>query len=401
MTAYSARKGRYNMSQVATWATAAPTNGSTWVNIPALDAPAPKREQGTDAAQESDNDGMSSLDYATVKGGSLSFSTRCLTGTLGFDGAGGDNAPTTTFLKNAFSSYFGAAANAGADFAGTTTSTSGSGATVNLTSVANLTVGMACMVSTDVRFVKSIATNAVTLNYAPTSVLGSQAVYGAYNWKPTLGEKAEYDYINAEMGTEDVLLGPGRFTGLKLQNLAGKDGARLAFDFSADTFATGVTPTSVTYANATYTGAQIVGKGGLVALDGTEIHISEASVDFGVKHEEIVDPSGTNGRAGYAIVSCDPVVEFSQYYSSTQWTSWTGRSRVDVMLSFPGNTTSAATRARTTYAVWMPAAQITVEDAVINGQRAQKVKCVGKRPTSADKTAGILCPIYFAILGGV
>jgi hypothetical protein len=50
--------------------------------------------------------------------------------------------------------------------------------------------------------------------------------------------------------------------------------------------------------------------------------------------------------------------------------------------------------------VRMPNAQVMVEEATHNGQRAQKVKLVGHRPTAAQRTLGLTHPLYFAVFGG-
>lgn len=392
----SAKVARYSLSEVASFSTAAPTAASTWLHVPALDAPLPKLEQATDVAQESDSDGASSVDYPTVKGSALSLTTRVHTGTKSFDGASGDTDPTTCFLKPALESYFGAGATS---FSGTTIA-SGTTAAPTLTTATGVAAGMALQFGSQVRFVAGVSGSSVTLDSAIDAATAGLAVYGAFNFAPTLGERAAYHYVSAEVGNYSGLVGPGRVVGLKIQGGAAKGGLRYALDFAADSWGTSVTPSSLAYTVSSYTGPTLVGKGAEVALDGASVTAADVAIDFGCKHEEIVAVSGSNGRQGWQLNECEPSVEFSEYFASARWTNFTSRSGVSVRIVVPGDTTSAATRARTSLAVWLPNAQVTVEPATVGGQRAQKVKLVGKRPTPAQKLAGVTSPVYLAVFGG-
>lgn len=394
----SAKVARYSVSSVSGWGDAAPTASSTWVHVPALDAPLPKLEQSTDVAQESDNDGASSIDYPTVRGSSISLSTRIHTGTKAFDGPSGDTPPTSFFMQPLLESYFGGAATT---FAGTTVTSGGSSSAPNLTSVSGLSVGQAVQVGQYVAFVTGISGSTVTLNRGIAGGAGS-VVYGAYNLAPVLGEVAGYHYVNAEYsGTYEGLLGPGRVTKLAIQGGAAKGGLRYAADFSADTFGGSVTPSSLTYTAPTYTGPTLVGKGADVSIFSDNLTVADLSIDFGVTHEELPATTGTNGRAGWSLTGCEPTAEFSEYFAVDRFDQGYSRSGVDFLVVVPGNTTSAATLARTSIAVWMPNAQLTVEPSTVGGQRGQKVKVVGHRPTAAQKTAGLTSPVYFSIFGGV
>lgn len=393
---YSSKVARYSVSGVSGWNEAAPGSGATWVHIPALDAPLPKLEQLTDVAQESDNDGASSLDYPTVRSSGISVSARIHTGTAAF--GGGDTAPSTYFMQPALESYFGQAATT---FAGTTVASGGSAEAPNFTSVSGLAVGQAVQIGQYVAFVGGISGNTVTLNRGISSGAGA-AVYGAHNLSPAIGEAPAYHYVNAEYSAAyNGLLGPGRFTKLAIQGGAAKGGLRYAVDFSADTFTGSVTPSSLTYTAPAYLGPTLVGKGADIAINSDNLTVADLSFDFGVQHEEIAATTGNNGRAGWMITGCEPTAEFSEYFVSDRFDQGYTRSGVDFIAVVPGDRTSNATRARTSLAVWMPNAQIVVEPSAISGQNGQKVKVVGKRPTAAQKAAGLTSPVYFAIFGGV
>jgi hypothetical protein len=206
--------------------------------------------------------------------------------------------------------------------------------------------------------------------------------------------------VNCELGSHDVLVGPGRVTGLKLQGLAAKQGLRWAFDLSCDTYAAGFTPAGTYAYNAYGATSCLVAKGAPLTIDDTDTNVLELSLDFGCKHEEVVATSGTNGRAGYELVECQPVLEFTEYYNGTRWTKYASRATTELRLVIPVGITPA-TMPLGCVAVYIPSAQVTVEDVVVNGQRAQKVKAVGNRPTAAQKLAGIDKPIFMTVFGGI
>jgi hypothetical protein len=256
--------------------------------------------------------------------------------------------------------------------------------------------------TSEVRFVSDISTNQVSLDSnlsAAGSYTAGAKVAGGFNYEPVLGSYAKKLYINAEMGSHSVLLGPGAITGLKLQGLAAKAGLRWVFDYMGDQYAAGFTPSAYTY-NAYGSTSCLVAKGAPCTIDDTDTNVLELSVDFGCKHEEITATSGTNGRAGWELTECsEPTIEFTEYYNATRWTKYASRATSEIRLVVP--VSSVETARLGTVAIWMPAAQVTVEDVVVNGQRAQKVKAVGRRPTAAQKVSGVDKPIFMTVFGGI
>lgn len=397
----TAKYGRYSIAEVATFATDAPVAGSTWAHIPALERPIPKKTQNTDNAQESSNDGALSPAWITTRDASIALQMRVHTGSLGFDGASGDADPTSLFAQKLLESYFGAAAYG--SFTGTTIS-GGTTAEPTFTSVSNLRVGDAVAIETaaggaEIRFVTKIATSTVTLDRAITAATNGLKVYGAWNFRPTLGVYAPHHYVNCELGAEDVLLGPGRATEFKIEGLAAQQGARYSFGFAADKYAAGVTPTSLTSAAVAYTGAPLVSKAGTLAIAGTAVSCPDLSIDPGVKHAPLAGGDGANGRTGWEIVGCEPSVDITEYFSATRWTQYEAQTGVSFVFTLPSGSTSALVK-RGSLAVYIPNAQVVVEHSVVDGVAGSKVKLIGRRPTAAQIANGISLPFYFSVFGG-
>lgn len=426
----SAKSLRVNMAQVASFGATAPTTTPTaattgWNFIPVLDFPMPTLEQMADEAQEANTRGTRALDYATAKAAGYGFSTRVHTGAAGFDGSGSDTDPAHAFMQKALESFFGAAA---VTIAGTTLAASSTTAIPILTAFTNLAVGHGLMFAAtstgtannvDVRHVTLLSAGSATVDQAIADATTGNLVYGGFQFVPTLGAVAAHHYLVVERDQSGHLwlLGPGRFTGLKVSGASARQGLRYDWQFTADTWTStlsgGNSPsTALTEGGFTgsvtrnvFTGAPLVGVGANIGVDGALVRIASATIDFGVEHQEITATgdstvnTAVNGRAGWEIVGLGCSGEFEEYYASGRWTQYTGRTGFPLRFVFMTGATNAA-KARGGLSVWVPNAQIIVEEGALNGQVSQKVKWVARDPTTTQITNGVTKPFYVTVFGG-
>jgi len=398
----TAKHNRVHFESVATFATAAPTALTSMTHLPAIDATPPKTPQNFDEANETSNDGMTSRHYATTKAAAWDLVTRIYTGSKMLASSGSD--ATSCFCQALLENYFGAAANLSAGF---TVAAGSTDTIVNLADASTVAVGEALLfggtaVDGEVRFVLSKSSNALTLNF-PLAVAANYAtgaeVYCAFNFAPTIGNYAPKIYGNWEGSGHEWLIGPGDVTGFKLTGLAAGDGCRYNFTLDGNTFAAGIT--SGTHTENAFTGAPLVAVGSPFYVNGGAVAVADLEIDFGVKHEVIAATSGTNARSGMEITECAPFGSFTEYYNSTRWTQYQAGTSVELMFVCQVPTAGHAAKAKGTIAVLVHEAQVKVEEAVLNGQRATKVTWVGRRPEASEITAGHTVPIRFAVLGGV
>lgn len=405
----TAKQAILTYTDVATFSTTAPTAGATWEHIGAIDLGDPKLVQDFDEADESGADGSSSLMYPTAKGSAFDFSTRHYTGTKAFDGTGGDTDPTKCFYQLLFDSYFGMLVENA--FTGNTVASGGPGASTPVTLTgggANINPGHALMFgavggsAAEIRNVTIRSTNVVTLdddldtaaNYAASAI-----VYGGWNWRPTMTAYAKHLYLNWEAAHRSVMLGPGQVVSLKLKQFGARQALRWEFGFAGDTYATGVTPSSLTKVTERYTGAPLVAVGAPVTINGTDTLVEGLEIDFGIKKEPIVATSGTNGLAGWENVECVPTVSWTEYYSAQRWTDYAAATAYPLRLNATVGGTNVQ-RARGAIAVYAPQVNFKVEEARLNGQRAMKVSGVCKRPTPTQLSNSLSASIALTIFGG-
>lgn len=402
--------GRYSYYETVGINAPAPTASSAYQHLPALDTPHPKKIQAFDTANESDNDGSSSPVTPTVKSATMEIQTKVFTGDKTWDGGG--SYPSGFHMKQFLDHYFGV--NGLSTFVGTTVASGGPGVAtpVTLTSATNLTVGSALMFypaaggAPEVRFVVSINGAAVTLDAELATAANYAAgatVAAGFNYESVLGEYANYLYVNCEFGAYADLIGPLRPTSLKLQGLSAKQGLRWAIGLAASNFAAGWTPTynDGVYVYSAYGATPcLVAKGAPVALDDVDTNVLELSVDFGCKNEEMPVTGGTNGVGGWFNTEhLEPTIEFTEYFNATRHTKYQAGTSMELRISVPVSATE--TSAKGCVSIYMPAAQVTVEDVTVGGQLAQKVKAIGRRPTAVQKVAGLDKPLFMTVFGGV
>lgn len=404
----SAKVLRVNYSEVATRATAAPTNGSTWTHVPVLDFPLPDLQQGVDTAQEANNTGTASLDYATVRRAPYSFSTHVFTGTKGDDGAGSDTDPSSCFMQKPLESYFGVAArNAWGLTASAVTvgAASGAGKTGDLVvnSTTSIAVGDGLMIGGEIRFVEKVvdATH-LTLNVdLSSSPSNATVVYAGYNFKPTLGEYAKYIYMDVERDGHSWLLGPGKFTGLKL-GVTAKGLLKYDWNYDGETWTSGFAPSS--FVENAFTGSPVVASSGQVYFGTTATCISEGSIDFGVLHEDQPCATGTNGTDGLEIVgSMGAKASVKTFYAAGDFTAFGARTAQQFQFGWTVGSTAAA-QARGSVAVWMPNAQVMVKEDSIQSQVGESVEIMARSPqksTDAIIAANCTSAVYYTVFGGV
>lgn len=395
---------RVNISEVASFAAAAPTAGSAWIHVPVLDHPLPTLGQEVDSAQEANIYGLATPDYATGKSSAYSFSTRIHTGTKG---GSGDTDPTIFYAKRNLESFHGMTA---VEFEDTTLS----GGTTSIPQFTGGVVGQAygiCASNStsaddmDVVFATAVSGSSVTVDTAVANASSGNLVYGGFNLKPTLGARAAHHYINVELDGHAWLLGPGRFTGLNISGGAARQGLRYNFTYAGDTWATGVTPSSFADNSGSFSGAPLIGVGQMVYVNGTATRMADVSINFNVEHQEIpavadsTSGANPNGRAGWEIVKAGASGEFTEYYLNTRWTQFTGRTTMPLKFVFRTGSTNAA-KGRGTLAVYVPQAQVMVEPAVVNGQVSQKIKWTAVSPTPTQITNGLTSPYYLCVMGG-
>lgn len=400
----SAAVNAYTYSEVATFATTAPAAGATWLPLPAIGNPRIKKEQGIDEAQETNLYGARSPHYSTAKASSFGCQTRIYTGTKAFDGVGGDSDPAACFLQKAHEHYFGMAASAA--FTGTTVGVaSGPGNTTPLivTSAANLAVGMGIQVGSEIRFITAISGVNITLNadlLVAANYVSTTAIYGAFNFRPTLGNFTKKLYVNHQIHGHSDMAGPMQVSSWKIGGLGAKDGLRLDLGFTGSSYAAGVTPSSQP-TNAYV--SPIVAVAGTILINGSARAVVTGSIDPGCKWEPVTTSStsgAVDGVEGWEMTEVTPSAELESYYASADWTDYAASTARDIMIAHQVGSTNAA-KARGSIAVWMPQGQMTVDDSQPNNQVGQKLSIKGNVPTTAQITAGLTSPVYVAIFGGI
>lgn len=393
-----------------------PAANDDWVQIPTMETPLPTLGQNVDGSQIANNRGIKSQDYATTEDCALNFSTLWHTGTAALDdgGAALDTNPNWTFMEEALESFHAAAVATSGP--GTTLAAGGTTSIPKLTSGTGVNVGDCLGIcasnqsvadNMDVVFVTALSGVDATVDIAVASAAAGNLVYSAFNVAPVLGEAMPYLYLNVERSGRSWLLGPGRINGLKWTFTPG---GLLKADWSyvGDRWAAGVTPTTIyNQARSYFTGAPIKCVGGGVWINGTRTRIANASVQFNVKHEPIVASSDStsgsqtnNGRAGWELTEMGISGDFEEYALDARFTTHM-KDRTLMPLKFVWTVgTTNQTKARGTIALYVPQAQVWVEESTINGQVSQKTKWEAVDLTAAQVTAGITKPYYFAFLGG-
>lgn len=397
----TARYNRVTFSEVATFAATAPSSLNSMTHIPAIDPAAPAVVQSFDEGNETSNDGSMSVKYPTAKESSYELSTRVYTGDKSIASSGTD--ATSAYLWKLIDSYF----NMLADTSGAgTTVASGTGAVPVVTLATGINVGNALMFGgsgTDgsVRFAAAVSGTSITVDDTIDTAADFAAaaeVYSAFNWAPTMGAYAPHIYFNWEGADHNWLVGPGKVTSFKLAGMAAREGCRYVFGFSGDTYAAGIN--SGTFTSNAYTGSPLVSVGATCNINGTDTAVGDFEIDFGVKHEPVTATSGNNGRAGWEVTEVAPTGSFTEYYASGRWTQYAAATSIPLRFVIPVSTAGHVARAKGTIAVWFPNCNITVEEAVLNGQRANKVSFQAKRPTAAQQANSVISPVYFSVFGG-
>lgn len=405
----SEKVNRYSFAEVATFATAAPTAYTSYVDIPVEGSPEFGKVQDSADANIANIYGASSPPIATVRSSSFAFETPICGGTAALDGVGGDSAPTSCFMQAPLESFFGADA---VTFAGNTVAASsgaGNTAPLKFTSATGVTPGMIFQFGSEIRAATVKSTNDVTLNadlgtaanYAENAV-----IYGAFNFTPTVGQKVECLHMLHEFGTSRYeKAGPGKITGLTVGGLGAKGYAKYSFTFSGDDWSlvSGATGYSSTYTYNAFTGSKIIAQAGTVLVNGTARYCSDVTINFGITHSERITNStsgATNGRDDWEITAvANPTITITSYYADDDWTDMRNKTGRDVLVAWQGGTTNAA-KARSFIAAFMPNATCTVAPAVINGMRAQQATFVGHAPTATQIGNSLTSPIYYAVGGG-
>lgn len=397
----TARYNRVTFSEVATFATTAPSSLNSMTHLPAIDPGPPAVVQSFDEGNETSTDGSMSVKYPTAKESSWELSTRVYTGTNESSGA------SAVYCARLIDSYFGMISVVPSP---PTTVASGTASVPVVTSGTGFDPAEAVMfggsgVDGEVRYVAIDGGTSLTLDSAllvAANYAAAAAVYQAYNWRPTMGAYAPHVYMSWEAGAtpHERLLGPGKITGFKLAGTSAREGARYNFTYAGDTYAAGIT--SGTFTPNAFTGSPLVSVGATVTVNGTDVPVGDFELDFGVKHEPITATSGNNGRAGWEITECQPTGSFTEYYSNeTRWTQYAAATSMPIRIVIPISTAGHVARAKGTIAVWLPNCNISVEEAVLNGQRANKISFQAKRPTTAQIANGITSPVTFSVFGGV
>lgn len=240
---------------------------------------------------------------------------------------------------------------------------------------------------------------AVAANYA-----SGATVYPCFNFAPAMGAKTSHLWLNQALSGHGNLMGPGTITDLKFTGLAAGEGGFMEATFQGDDFAAGITPTT-TVDDYTNNGI-IVAKGSSVSIDNTDVAV--AQLDFNPNLKWVWQPatSGTNGRQGTTMAGMDnPVLELTEYYVAGRWTRYADRAPVPVRFMFFGGALSTnAQKATGGFGLFMPACEIKVDEAELDGMRAQKVTFKGISPAYAPAAYGfssLTKPFSLHIAGGV
>jgi hypothetical protein len=397
---------RLSFCDVATWATAAPTNGSTWQNAFPIDPAEPDIVQEFDDANETSIDGMASARWPTVKSGKVSLTARAYTGS---EGNGNSEAANTHFHADLMASYFQMATPTAGT--GTTVSSGGPGNSVAVVvgSASNINVGDmlifaaagAAAATAEMAVVTAKSGISLTLDRdlsTAANYAASALVFQGFDYHPTLGNYAHTLYFNHELDGHSWMLGPGKINGFKINGITSRQGLRYQFDYAAASWAAGVTPSSTPLA-LFVANKPLVAVGSPAWINGTQTVISEMTVDFGAKIENVLATSDATGIGGMEHTETMPSGEITTYYASGRFTEWQAGTQIPLLLWVNNGATDAA-KARASIGIYVPNASIDVKEASVNGQRGLKLSWQGRRPTVAQTTAGLTSPIYFTVFGG-
>jgi hypothetical protein len=394
MAVGSAKVSRVSVSETSTFTATAPTGGSTWVQVPTLDQPLPTVEQGVDDATEGNLVGAMTAPVPTTKKSGLAITTRAWTGSKRF-GAGTD--PTSCFNQKLLESNFQRAADT--QFGGTTiAASSGPGLTTPLkvTSSTGMAVGKALRNATtyEVGFITAISGTDITLNRDFTTYTAGIEIEGAFDFKPYLGQYDKALWLNVKRDLHSWLLGAGAAFGCQLSGLAAGGGLRYTFPYEGNSFAAGVTISSDT--DNGFQSTPVIAKGSYVIIGGSEsICISDGSVDLSIDKEWVECAGGTQGRSGVVNTGCSKVgASWTEYYAAQRFTDYQAQTGKDVLVSFSPGTGYGAVSA------WFPNVTFTPAEAAQGNKEAMTTTCRANLPTAAQRTAGILYPVYFAVHSG-
>lgn len=396
-------------TKAAAFTTAAPgaSPAAGWHLIPCEGVPASKKENEVSAAKETNSTGTSGRSYRTRGKAELGFKTRLFHGSVAASA-------TKCFQKEVLEDYL----NATATQTPTTMTVgvaSGAGKTGNLVvnASAGCTPGMGVFIgpaagsSGEFRIITAVPNGtsltldqdlAVAANYA-----SGATVYPCFNFFPAMGAKTSHLWLNQVLSGHSDLLGAGTITDLKLTGLAAGEGGYMEAAFMGDDFAAGVTPATAvdSYTN----NGIIVAKGAAVAIDNTDVAIAEVSFMPNLKWVWQPATSGTNGRQGTTMAGMDnPVLELTEYYVAGRWTRYADRAPIPVRFMFFGGALSTnAQKAVGGLGLHMPACEVTVEEAELDGMRAQKVRFKGISPAYAPSAYGfssLTNPFGLYVAGG-
>lgn len=381
---------------------ATPVGADTWRRLPAIGRQLLNKEQMDDGVEEDNEVGASTPPQATVKKASYSTACRLWGGDKRFGSA---TDPTQCFLQGLLENYFGMSANLA--FGGTTVSGSNTGqgtiaAPLAVTLASTITPGMAIRYGQEVRPVLSKSVNnlvlqsSLGLTVAPTS----GDVLGAFNFNPTLGERAQVVGLQVRRDSHRDMAYYGGVFGLKLQNMAAEGGAQLALDFEFDAWLPPVTIAAPEENQFTHHALMVKGGKLIIGSDAgaTNLCFSEASIDFGVTREweECQDGPGGNGRDGIIITGQRPTATAKVYYSAGLWTRYEAKTAAPVSFSMvqPGGGAGWV-------CVFFPNATISVKESNNGNREALDLVMTAHEPTAAQKAVGITASVYFSVGSGI
>lgn len=403
-------KERVSYRKVSGFTTAAPVAGDTWTLFPQVDGPFDDKDNMSfDEGKESNNVGVATPDIPTVPDGSGGGTVRVYGGTKAFDGAGGDTDPTDTYLKELIDNFMGGVPTT---LTGTTIAAPGTAAgrtaPIVVTSAAGMAVGMGLLIgavggsAAEIRFIEGISGTNITLDQdlsAANRVTGS-VIYGAFNWSPELNTYSEYIAFNVERDGNSRMYWPSRVTEMDLAKVAAKDGVRMRFGFLSDNWTDGVTP-SATPTDSFRANTALIGVGSPFSWNRSTVVVTEFNCKLGIKHEEQQASSGDRGRQGFESTEFMGEGSFTEYFLNSRFTSdYKSATAGPLRLAVLAQGLNTA-KARASFGLWIPNANIRVSRAAVDGKRAAKVDFKMKVPTAAQVAAGITKPFYYSQFGGV
>lgn len=400
----SAAVARYSLAEVATYATAAPADSAYTTLLSVEGTPESQRVQASDPVAVANLRGNIHPDVATHRHSTLpGIVIPTYGGNVAFDGAGGDSPPARQHVEKCLQSLFGTdGANA---FAGNTIASGGGAgvtAPLKLTDSTGLVATAGIYVAGEFAVVKEVDGQDVTLFHDLVGGIPADGtpVYGSRVYSPTMGDRAKYHYLNEERANgEGYTHGPGRFDTGGLSGLGAGGALKWNFTFLSNDWTD--TPVNVaSYPANEFTADPVVAAAGKVAINGVATCIADGSINFGIKHARVPCATGTNGFDGIELVApVEPVINVSEYSSTTRMTQYRGRTGIPVLVGFSNGSTNA-TRARHSIAVFLPNAQVMTNPGAVADLRGLATQFVGRDPTPAQVAAGIDKSIYLYVFGG-